>query len=66
MRNRYCSLLMVLVLAMTVVAKGKRVLFIGDSITDGAWGNSKVWNTPSEERNQKDMNHIYGHGIHSY
>lgn len=62
MRNRYCSLLILLVLAMTVVAKGKRVLFIGDSITDGAWGNSKVWNTPSEERNQKDMNHIYGHG----
>lgn len=44
------------------MAKGKRVLFIGDSITDGAWGNSKVWNTPSEERNHSDMNHIYGHG----
>lgn len=44
------------------MAKGKRVLFIGDSITDGLWGNSKVWNTPSENRNHKDMNHIYGHG----
>ena len=38
------------------------MLFIGDSITDGAWGNSKVWNTPSAQRNHNDMNHIYGHG----
>ncbi len=54
-----------LVLAMvsaTVSAQGKKVLFIGDSITDGAWGNSKVWNASSEERDQWDMNHIYGHG----
>lgn len=33
-------------LSVFMFAKGKRVLFIGDSITDGAWGNSKVWNTP--------------------
>lgn len=45
-----------------IMAKGKRVLFIGDSITDGAWGNSKVWNATSEERDHNDMNHIYGHG----
>lgn len=38
------------------------MLFIGDSITDGAWGNSPVWNASSEERNHTDMNHIYGHG----
>lgn len=49
-------------MSIGIIAKGKRVLFIGDSITDGAWGNSKVWNMPSEERNHKDMNHIYGHG----
>lgn len=49
-------------MSVAIIAKGKKVLFIGDSITDGAWGNSKVWNTPSEERNHKDMNHIYGHG----
>lgn len=53
--------LMVVALSSAMGAR-KRVLFIGDSITDGAWGNSKVWNTPSAERNQKDMNHIYGHG----
>lgn len=59
------TLYLVLVLfafGVVAMAKGKRVLFIGDSITDGAWGNSKVWNTPSEDRNQTDMNHIYGHG----
>lgn len=45
-----------------LMAEGKRVLFIGDSITDGAWGNSGVWNATSDERDQNDMNHIYGHG----
>lgn len=56
--------LIVLQLAFTVMlmAEGRRVLFIGDSITDGAWGNSGVWNASSDERNQQDMNHIYGHG----
>ena len=58
------TLLSALLLAMTVqaMAGGKRVLFIGDSITDGAWGNSNVWNASSDERDQHDMNHIYGHG----
>ena len=60
--KRSIATLVVLLLSMIVVARGKRVLFIGDSITDGAWGNSKVWNTPSDQRNHKDMNHIYGHG----
>lgn len=48
---------------LMTMAKGRRVLFIGDSITDGAWGNSKVWNASSDERDQQDMNHIYGHGF---
>lgn len=61
-RNRICMLLLLIAVSVMAMGKGKRVLFIGDSITDGAWGNSKVWNTPSEKRNQKDMNHIYGHG----
>lgn len=39
-----------------------RVLFIGDSITDGGWGRSGGSMAPSEERNQKDLNHLYGHG----
>ena len=61
-RNRICMLLLLIAVSVMAMGNGRRVLFIGDSITDGAWGNSKVWNTPSEERNQKDMNHIYGHG----
>lgn len=61
-RNRICITVLMIAVSVMTMAKSKRVLFIGDSITDGAWGNSKVWNTPSEERNQKDMNHIYGHG----
>ncbi len=58
------SFLIILQIVMTVMlmANGKRVLFIGDSITDGAWGNSSVWNATSDQRNQNDMNHIYGHG----
>lgn len=55
--------LLLLILPILIMAKGKRVLFIGDSITDGAWGNSNVWNAASDERNQQDMNHIYGHGF---
>lgn len=38
-----------------------RVLFIGDSITDGAWGQPATWNATSQERNHSDYNHIFGH-----
>lgn len=62
MYKRITTTMIALSMAAMLMAGGRRVLFIGDSITDGAWGNSKVWNTPSAERNQKDMNHIYGHG----
>ena len=44
-----------------VIKKGVRFLFIGDSITDGGWGRSGGKMMPTEERNQKDLNHIYGH-----
>ena len=44
-----------------VLTGGKRVLFIGDSITDGGWGNSGGSAKCSKERNHGDMNHIYGH-----
>ncbi len=39
----------------------QRVLYIGDSVTDGGWGRSGGSMIPSEQRNQKDLNHIYGH-----
>ncbi len=38
-----------------------KVLFIGDSVTDGGWGNSAGHSTPSDKRNQWDQNHIFGH-----
>jgi len=56
------SLFMLICMASSTMMGGVRVLFIGDSITDGAWGNSGKWNASTEERNQNDMNHIYGHG----
>lgn len=40
----------------------RRVLYIGDSITDGGWGNSGGDMRPSSERSEWDKNHIYGHG----
>lgn len=42
-------------------AGDKRVVFIGDSITDGNWGNVYNYKKTSAERSQTDMNHIYGH-----
>ena len=41
---------------------GHKILFIGDSITDGNWGNSDGSAQPSSVRNHWDMNHIYGSG----
>ncbi len=41
--------------------QAQRVLYIGDSVTDGGWGRSGGNMTPSEQRNLKDLNHIYGH-----
>lgn len=37
------------------------ILYMGDSVTDGGWGNSGGQATPSEKRNHWDWNHIYGH-----
>lgn len=41
---------------------GARVLFIGDSVTDGGWGNSAGEALPSSQRNLGDWNHLFGHG----
>ena len=40
---------------------GKKVLFIGDSITDGGWGNDSS-GLPSDQRNHTDWNHLLGSG----
>jgi len=39
---------------------GKRVMFIGDSITDDDWGKKDGHAT--KDRSNYDLNHIYGHG----
>ncbi len=49
-----------LILATELQATGLRVLFIGDSITDGNWGKGD--GKPSAQRPQWDMNHIFGSG----
>lgn len=41
-----------------LLAEGKKILYIGDSITDGNWGGCGS----SSDRNLFDMNHIFGHG----
>ena len=42
------------------VKPGPRVMFVGDSITDGAWGLKD--SRPASERSNYDLNHLYGHG----
>lgn len=54
-------LLIALLVPITLQAGGVRILFIGDSVTDGNWGGGGA--KQSSERNQWDMNHIYGHGF---
>lgn len=51
-----------LCMALWAHASGLRILFIGDSITDGNWGNACGMAKPVSERNLWDMNHIYGSG----
>ena len=41
----------------------RRVLYIGDSITDGGWGRSGGSAKASKDRNQTDLNHVYGHSF---
>lgn len=56
-------LIMIMLFAgpLSLSAEGWRVLFIGDSVTDGGWGRSGGSMQPSSERNHHDKNHIYGH-----
>jgi lysophospholipase L1-like esterase len=42
-------------------AKKRKILFIGDSITDGNWGGGGA--KPSKQRNHWDKNHIFGSGF---
>ena len=51
--------LILMLISATLQAGGLKILFIGDSITDGNWGSGD--GKPSSERTLWDMNHIYGH-----
>ena len=46
--------------AAAPAATGLRVVFMGDSITDGNWGKGD--GRPAAERNLTDRNHLYGSG----
>lgn len=50
-----------LIYTSDLLAQGKRILFIGDSITDGNWGGGGA--KPSSERNHWDQNHLFGSGF---
>lgn len=58
-KPQYCSELAAWLHAMM---PQRRVLYIGDSITDGGWGKSGGDMRPSSERQEWDKNHVYGHG----
>lgn len=58
---RRLILLLCLLFPLAVTAQGAHWVWIGDSITDGGWGRSGGSMAPSEERNLKDQNHLYGH-----
>ena len=45
----------------SLLLSAQRVLYIGDSVTDGGWGRSGGSMLPSEKRNHSDLNHVYGH-----
>lgn len=60
--KRLILIVLVMLFLPSIYGVGKKILFIGDSITDGAWGNSGGGAKPSSERNLWDRNHIYGHG----
>lgn len=61
MSNKLSLLLAFFIVFASLHAEGLRVLYIGDSITDGNWGGGGA--RPSSQRDLMDMNHIYGHGF---
>lgn len=52
---------LLLLLTMLSGFSARRVLYIGDSITDGGWGRSGGSAKASKDRNHTDLNHVYGH-----
>ncbi len=44
-----------------ILASPLRILYLGDSVTDGGWGRSGGSMAPAKDRNHSDLNHIFGH-----
>lgn len=66
MMKKFVAVIIMFALSMThsfsqIKEPALRIVFMGDSITDGGWGNSGGSAMPSADRNQTDINHIYGH-----
>lgn len=61
MFRQICFTAVLLLVSFVSHGAGLRLVWIGDSITDGGWGRSGGTMAPSEERNHKDLNHLYGH-----
>lgn len=59
------KMLSMVCLALSIAANlgAQTYVFAGDSITDGGWGRSGGMPTPTSQRNQTDMNHIFGHSF---
>ncbi|MCC8188662.1 MAG: SGNH/GDSL hydrolase family protein [Bacteroides sp.] len=55
-----CLIFMCNLFAQPPVQPGLRVLYIGDSITDGNWGGGGA--LPAAQRNHWDQNHLFGSG----
>lgn len=60
---RRILLLMLVLLPVVGATQPFRVVYTGDSITDGGWGRSGGSMASAEERNRSDLNHLYGHSF---
>jgi len=61
MRGTFVAILLVLSIVVSASGKKTKVIFMGDSITDGNWGCGH--GNSADSRNKGDFNHIYGHGF---
>lgn len=62
MKRQKFSILPLAAAMLVLFTSSTTILFIGDSITDGNWGNPVGYPCPTEKRSLTDKNHIYGHG----
>ena len=61
MNRIFLPILSAVLLLGALSCRAQTYVFAGDSITDGGWGASGGRGIPTAERNQWDLNHLYGH-----